>query len=398
MMTRRSWFFFVLGSGFVLLGMSVTVPGVTWPSVAESFDRSLADLGYVTLLFGGGYTVSSFVSGRLTSRVGIVPALYAAGTVAIIAMTGLATSGTWAVFLIATALLGLGGGLVDAVTNTYVAMRRGTRSMGMIHAIFGIGAISGPLLVTALLQTGLSWRVAYVVLAVGQALYVGGVWWSARDLDDRAESDRSSHWRTLWKTSVVVWSLILFFVYAGIAAGAGAWAFTYLTDERGISDGYSGLIVASYWGALTASRLLLGGLGDRVQPDSAMRWSVVSTVVAFTVLWLADAPWLAAAALVFAGFSHGPVFPIQMLLTPLRVGAADTARVIGFEIAAANVGGALLPGLMGLAVALAGLSAIPPLLVMNAVILLVVAEILRQRTAETTEAQIARLDPSNHHE
>jgi fucose permease len=379
-MPRRNLFFLVLASGFVLLGMSITVPGVTWPSVAESFDRSLADLGYVTLLFGGGYTVSSFASGRLTSRMGIAPALGAAGIVAIVALTALATSGTWAVFLFATAMLGAGGGLTDSVTNTYVALRRGTRSMGLIHGIFGVGAIAGPLLVTALLQAGLSWRVAYAVLAVGQAMYVAGVWWSARDLDDRADSDRGSHWRTLWRSSVVVWSLILFFVYAGIGAGAGVWAFTYLTDERGMSDGLSGLIVAAYWAALTASRLLLGVLGDRVRPNSAMRWAVVSTVIAFTVLWLADATWLAASALVFAGFSHGPIFPIQMLLTPRRVGPAQTARVIGFEIAAANVGGALLPGLMGVAVAVVGLSAIPPLLVVNALTLLIVAEILRRKT------------------
>ena len=86
-----------------------------------------------------------------------------------------------------------------------------------------------------------------------------------------------------------------------------------------------------------------------------------------------------------------------MLLTPRRVGAANTARVIGFEIGAANVGGALLPGLMGLAVALVGLSAIPPLLVINAVTLLAVSEILRQRTATAEKAQTERPEPWSRH-
>jgi len=178
-----------------------------------------------------------------------------------------------------------------------------------------------------------------------------------------------------------MWSLVVFFVYMGIGAGAGAWAFTYLTEERGISDGVSGLVVAGYFGGFTASRLLLGAVGDRFQPDTMLRWSAASAAAAFTVLWWSPANWLAVAALIFAGFAHGPVFPLEMLLTPRRFGEALTARVVGFEIAAANVGSAVLPGLMGFAVGLAGLAVIPPLLVANALVLLAAIEILRRQSS-----------------
>ena len=362
--------------------MTVTVTGVTWPSVAESFGRSLADLGYVTLLFGGGYTVSSYASGRLSSEHGIGMLLVGAGVAGTVALVGLATSATWPMFLAATGLLGIGGGLVDSATNSYVAIKRGARAMGSIHGIFGIGAIAGPLLVTALLHGGASWRVAYALLAVGQSLYVAGLWLLARRVDVRSEIDSTKPRKGELRTPVVMWSLGVFFVYAGIGAGAGVWAFAYLTEERGFSDGLAGLIVGAYWGGLTASRLLLGVVGDRFRPDAILRWSVGSTVIGFGVLWWSSTSWLTAAALVFAGFAHGPLFPLEMLLTPRRVGEALTSRVIGFEIAAANVGGAILPSLMGLAVGLVGLSVIPPLLVVNAIALLVVVEMLRKVSAD----------------
>lgn len=258
--------------------------------------------------------------------------------------------------------------------------------MGSIHGVFGIGAIAGPLLATALLHGGMSWRVAYALLAVGQGLYVAGLWHLARRIDVRSEIDPTKRRRGRLRTPVVMWSLAAFFVYAGIAAGAGIWAFVYLTEELGISDGIGGLIVGAYWGGLTASRFLLGGVGERFQPDTLLRWSVVSTAVAFVLLWLSPTSWLAAAALIFAGFAHGPFFPLEMLLTPRRVGEALTSRVVGFEIAAANVGGALLPSLIGLAVGFRSLSVIPPILVVNALVLIAVVEMLRRQSTNAASA------------
>ena len=379
-MPHRNRVFLVLAFGFVVLGMSLTVPGVTWPSVAEAFERSLGDLGYVTLLFGGGYTASTLLSGRLSAKAKIGPILIAAAVTAMAALAALAAAATWPMFLIAAGMLGVGGGLVDVATNTYVAIRRGAQAMGLIHGALGIGAFAGPLLVISLLQVGLSWRVAFATLAIGQGLYALGLWQFARGLDVRSGSVRSEHGDGLLRSSIFVWSLVVFFVYMGIAACAGVWAFTFLTEERGISDGMSAVVVAAYWGGFTASRLLLGAAGERWRPDTVLRWSAASTAAALMVFWWSPANWLGATALVLAGFAHGPVFPLEMLLTPRRFGAALTATVVGFEIAAANVGSALLPGLIGFAVGSAGLAVIPPLLVANALVLWAAIEVLRRQS------------------
>ena len=388
-MTNRNLAFFVLASGFVLLGMSLTVPGVAWPSVAESFDRSLAELGYVTLLFGGGYTVSTLLSGRLSAKAGIGPILIASAATAAIALVALSTSGTWPIYLIATGLLGIAGGLADAATNTYVAIRRGARSMGILHGSFGIGAIAGPLLVAVLLAAGQSWRVAFALLAIGQGVYALGLWRFARNLDVSVEAIPREHRADLLRSSVLVWSLVVFFVYMGIAAGTGIWAFTFLTEERGINDGLSALIVAAYWGGFTASRFVLGAIGDRFRPDTVLRWSAAATAAALMVFWWNPANWLGAVALVCAGFAHGPIFPLEMLLTPRRFGAALTATVVGFEIAVGNIGGAVLPGVIGFAVGRSGLAVIPPLLVINALVLWVTIEMLRRQSVVAMERKDA---------
>lgn len=385
-MTRNNRVFLILAFGFVLLGMGLTVTGVAWPSIAKAFDRSLAELGYVTLLFGGGYTASTLLAGWFSARAGIRRLLIAAAMTAALTLAVLAASSTWAVFLIAAGLLGAAGGLTDAATNTYIAIRRGARAMGFIHGAFGVGAIAGPLFVAALLQAGLSWRAAFAALAVAHGVYLSVLWLFAHDVDVRNEAPRPEH-LTVGRlvSSTLVWSLTVFFVYIGLAGAAGVWAFTLLTEERGIAEGLGGLVVAAYWGGFTASRFLIGLVGERVHPNTILRWSAAATAAGFAVFWWNPTTWFGIGALVFTGFAHGPIFPLEMLLTPRRFGAALTATVVGFEIAAGNIGGAVVPGVIGFAVDRAGLAVIPPLLFVNALVLWAAIEALRISSRPSTQ-------------
>jgi fucose permease len=47
------------------------------------------------------------------------------------------------------------------------------------------------------------------------------------------------------------------------------------------------------------------------------------------------------------GAAIAPVFPALVTLTPLRIGVGRTHRVIGWQVAAANVGGASVSALVG---------------------------------------------------
>ncbi len=391
-MTDRNRVFLVLAFGFVVLGMGLTAFGVTWPSVAEDLDRSLAELGYVTLFFGAGYTLSTLANGKLAAKIGIARLLIFAAVTAAVGLAALATSATWPSFLIAAFVYGVSGGFIDAATNTYIAIRRGARAMGFIHGAFGVGAMGGPLLITVLLATGASWRAGFATLAVAEGLYITGLWLFARRINVRDATRDGEAGVPSLRSAVLVWSLAVFFLYAGVASGAGVWAFTLLTEQRGIGKVAGGIAVAAYWGGFTASRFVLGFVGDRAQPNAVLRWSTAATVGGIAVLWWNPSAGVGVAALVFTGFAHGPVFPLEVLLTPRRFGAALTATVVGFEIAAANIGGAVLPGLIGLFVDKAGLEVIPLILFVNALLLWAAIEVLR--LASTAEVRRTTAPPS----
>jgi len=64
--------------------------------------------------------------------------------------------------------LGLSGGAIDAPLNAYAAQNFGLRRINVLHASYGVGAATSPLIVTAVVQTGATWRWAYAIVAVLQ--------------------------------------------------------------------------------------------------------------------------------------------------------------------------------------------------------------------------------------
>lgn len=374
-------------SSFVVLGMPIAAMGIAWPSAADDLGRTLGELGLVTFAYGAGYTSSTLVSGDLTRRLttGVVltaAAFAAAGSLAILALTS-----AWMMFLVATLLLGIAGGLIDAGVNAYVAVHRGARSMGAIHAGFGIGSSIGPLFMTALLAVGASWRVAFGTLAVADLLLALGFLVTA-SATDRVANRRRRRPSIDGKATIVALSVTVFFLYAGVAAGTGAWAFSLLTEGRGIAPAVAGVSVAAYWGGLTVSRIALGVLGDRIDLDRVLTASGVATVISLLVLWLAPTPWIGIVALVASGVAHGAVFPLEILLTARRLGAEYTPWAVGYEIAGANVGVALLVGGIGLLVGRWDVGVVAPALFIIALLLLVSIETLRIRSAAQPIAHV----------
>jgi fucose permease len=375
----RNRVFAVMAASFVLLGMPMAAIGVAWPSAADELARPLADLGLITFAYGAGYTVTTLANGELTRRFTAGPLLVGAALASSLSLAAFALSSTWVLFLGAGFMLGLAGGVLDSGVNSYVAVHRGARAMGIIHTGFGIGSTLGPLFVTALLALGVSWRVAFGSLAVADlALAVAFLATiSAIESNVGSTGPRPSAGDNGF---ILGLSLVVFFLYAGVAAGTGAWTFSLLTEGRGISDGVAGVAVAGYWAGMTVARVALGVFGDRVDPNRALTVSGFATVVSLTVLWLAPMPWLGILGLVASGVAHGAVFPLEVLLTPRRFGAGFTPWAVGYEIGGANVGVAVLSGGIGLLVGRLGIAVVAPALVLLAVLFWAAIEVLRMRS------------------
>jgi fucose permease len=88
------------------------------------------------------------------------------------------------------------------------------------------------------------------------------------------------------------------------------------------------------------------------------------------LVWTGSAGPLAVAGLVILGLCFAPIFPLLIALTPERVGASHAGHAIGLQVAAAALGGGMLPGAIGFAARRTGIEVIGPFLFVTALVTL----------------------------
>jgi fucose permease len=306
------------------------------------------------------------MSGRFLSRIGVGTLLALSCLATAASLFGYASAPRWWVMIAFAPLAGLGAGAIDAGLNTYVATHHSARTLNWLHACYGVGTASGPMIMGAVLMAGRPWQRGYAIVAAAQLVLAACFalsrgWWPAAERRDAKAAARASAAETL-RIPVVWMNLAAFFVYTGIEASFGAWSYSLLAEARGVATATAAWWVSAFWSGLTVGRIVFGFAAGRAPIDRMLRASIGSIALAAALVWADIGGISGFIGLALAGLACGPVFPSLIATTPARVGQAHTANAVGFQIAAAALGQSILPGLVGAAAAAAGLEIIGPLL------------------------------------
>jgi len=178
-------------------------------------------------------------------------------------------------------------------------------------------------------------------------------------------------------------SIAVFFLYTGLEAAAGAWAYSLFTEARGIPMMTAGTWVSLYWGIFTTGRILSGVVVGSASVPYLLRYCISGMALGALLLWLSPTNDVGLLGLACMGFAAAPVFPSLIATTPGRLGAMHTANGIGIQIAAAVLGQSLLPALLGIIANHLGLEVIGPGLFVIALLLLTLHEALIAQSAKS---------------
>jgi fucose permease len=376
-MNERRSEFLLLGlayAGFISLGLPDGLLGVGWPSIRSTFGLRIDALASLLIVFTGGYLVSSFLSGRILNWVGVGMLLALSCFATAASLLGYAAASQWMVLVTLGFLAGAGAGAIDAGLNTYAATHFSTRAVNWLHACYGIGATTGPLIMTAVLAGGRSWRIAYAIVGVSQ-LALACAFTATRRLWTASPSQRTPvaeglPYRATLRIPSAWLSIFLFFFYTGLESAAGTWAYTLFTEARSVPASAAGVWVSVYWGALTAGRIIAGGLAGVMHANRLLRSAMFGLLLGSALIWLRPSDNISFVGLALMGLSAAPIFPSLIATTPERLGAGHTANAVGFQISAAVLGMAAIPSLTGWIAGQFGLEAIGPCLFVAASLLL----------------------------
>jgi fucose permease len=373
---------------YVSMALPDSVLGIAWPAMSTSFHQPLAALGLL-LPFGiGAAVLSSTMTGRILDRTRIGWLLSGSTVLSAVALFGYSVAPSlWAV-LAATVLLGLASGAVDSGLNAYAARRFGARDITWMHASYGLGAVIGPVTVTAALAGGLTWRWPYALIAAAQlALACAFVlttrrWAAGPDQSRTAEYTAGTSSRPVGaRRSAVAVSIAVFALHTGIEGAAGLWAYVYLTAGHGLPPGAAGLAISGYWATLCVGRVVLGVVAEHVGAARVLTCAVAGIVGGTAMMAVPGPAVVALAGLAVLGLAAAPVFPLLILTTAQRVGHDHADRTIGCQIAAGSIGAAVLPAGIGLLLQHLGGTALGPILLALALVLAAVYSLLVRLTS-----------------
>jgi fucose permease len=392
---------------FISLGLPDTVLGVAWPSLRAGFGISQSAMGAVLAAGMSGYFLSGLTAGSLMGKLGVGGLLTLSSGLVTLALLGYALAPAWSSFFPIGVLMGLGSGAIDAGLNGYASRHLSVRHVNWLHACWGVGASTGPLIMTGAIARGFGYRTGYAVLGGLLGLMTLAFLLTRRLWDEPAAPAQRSGAMAADVAAIPVaagsqariepepvpasfggalrngrvWLLMAtFFLYTGLESSVGQWCFSVLREGRGHSVEVAGFWTAAYWASLTLGRILLGFIVDRLGPDRLLRWASLGALSG-VLLFVTSQGVTGRLGLLLIGASLAPVFPTLMARTPGRLGADVARHAVGFQVSAATLGSALLPALVGLLVARLGLGAVSAVTLGLGLAFLVVHEWLLRVTA-----------------
>lgn len=356
---------------FVSLGLPDAVLGAAWPAMYGDLDADRAGAGLLSIITMVATIVVSFASGMLLRRFGTYRVC--AASVALTALSlvgfGLAPSFLWLAAL--SVPLGLGAGAIDAALNSYAALYFSARSMNLLHASWGVGASTGPLVVAATLGLWGDWRPAYLLLALIQfaicllLVFTRRLWDVTPERADQDEEDFDTgadgvgSGKSLavaglgvdvpWYKLPGIWpTLLSFLCYCSLELSTGLWAATFLVAHHGVSAEVAAAAASAFYFGVTGGRFAAAFMTSFVTNTQLLIGGAVVLVGGSAIALFWNSPIGAVLGFGIVGLGCAPIYPATIKETPRRFGARNTERLMGLQMGFAYTGMLVFPPIIGL--------------------------------------------------
>lgn len=352
---------------YVSLGLPDTLLGAAWPAMREELGTGLGTAGAVSLVISLGTVVSSLLGSRLLSRFGTGPVAFFSVLSTALSLFGFSCSHSLFWLLVMAVPLGLGAGAVDVGLNNFVALHYRPKHMNFLHCFWGLGAMSGPVIMSFWIASGNRWGMGYrtvacvqffLVLLLGLSLPL----WKQKEperLKERKAGEKPLGNLEALRLPGVKLGLTAFFCYCSLELSAGLWSSSYLVEKRGVPAGDAALCTSLFYGGIAAGRFLAGLLSEKLSSRLMIRLGQSLCALGALLLLLPLPLPVTVFGMALFGLGCAPLYPAMLQETPNRFGREASQTVMGLQMAVAYFGSTVMPPLLGLLAQYTSVSVFP---------------------------------------
>ncbi len=384
-----SFLIVIIYIAFISLGLPDSITGSAWPVMHGELGVPLSYVGIVTMIIAGCTIISGLTSDWLTRKLGagLVTAISVAMTAA--ALFGFSVTESFLPLCFWAIPYGLGAGAVDAALNNYVALHYASRHMSWLHCFWGVGAATGPYIMSYALTSGAGWNNGYIIISIIQivltaVLFASLPMWKKRT--DEAENDEEVKSKGIigsLKIKGVPLVLVMFFGYCALEATAGIWASSYLVEYKGTDAETAARFASLFYIGITVGRFVCGFVADKIGDRNLIRIGLTVIAAGLVMIMIpVEINGVALAGLVIVGIGCAPIYPSVIHATPANFGKENSQAIIGIQMASAYVGTTFMPPLFGIIAENINIGLYPFYMAVFAVLMVVCSEMLNKKVSE----------------
>ena len=331
------------------MGTNSTMTGALLPVIVRTLDLDAAQAGLLASGPGVGYIVAVALAGLLSDSLGCRTIWLAGVGMGLLALFALALAPSFLWLLPAIAALGLVGGFFDGGINPLMSALTEGRAGGVlnrVHAFFGVGATTGPLLVSIGVRMGLPWRWHYVLLAAYLLLVGALVTRNPLIPASRPPAVAGTSLISALRRRPVLLGALAMLLYGGVEACLFSWTALYFVQTRGFTPSVGSLAVSLFGAALLTGRFASSAVVERLGYGRlVIGGALLGSAGVGLMIWSPGRllPWvgIALAGLAWSGIFATIVADVAAQ-APGRAGA-----VAGLVCASSGVGKIILPWWVG---------------------------------------------------
>ncbi|MRN54579.1 MFS transporter [Paenibacillus monticola] len=382
-------FLIIIYLAFISLGLPDSMLGSAWPVMQIEYGTPIEMAGVLSMVIVAGTIISSLASEAVLNRLGTGKVTFISVAITAVSLLGFSLSPSILWLAICALPLGLGAGSIDAGLNNYVATHYKAHHMSWLHCFWGVGAMLGPIIMSHNIAGGHSWRDGYTVVSMIQfglvvVLFLTlPLWKRVEQTNHTVEKEEQNisidtflpetHEKPL-KIKGVKFALFTFLFYVGVEATMGLWGSSFLVNVKGLSASSAAQWVSMYYAGITVGRLLTGFVTFRFSNRDLIRAGQMIALLGAILLVIPLPEIFSLIGFILVGLGSAPIFPCMLHETPVRFGKKHSQKIMGYQMAVAYVGGAILPPLLGWVAAHTSFIIFPFVIVAYIIIMLISSE------------------------
>ncbi len=378
---------------FISLGLPDSLLGSAWPSMYVRMGVPVSYAGIVSMIVAGGTIIASFFSEKIIRRLGTGKVTVISVSMTAVALFGVSVSRNFFELCIWAVPLGLGAGSVDAALNNYIALHYKAKHMSWLHCFWGIGATTGPVIMSYCLQYGGRWNQGYLTIGIIQFCLVAvlflslPLWKKVGEESAQLEETPKSSLKLgeLLKLPGAKPALVSFFCYCSLEATAGLWGSSYLVIVKGIAAETAAKWISLFYFGITFGRFLSGFITMKLNQRQMIRLGQAILACGVMLLLLPFGSLLLLAGFFLIGLGCAPIYPSLLHETPVNFGSEHSQAIMGIQMACAYVGTTFMPLLFGMLAVHISYTLFPIYLGILLLLMIAMVEALHKRVGVSDE-------------